>query len=812
MSEIAKAYVQIIPTAQGISGSISNVLDGEAESAGKSAGSRIASGIGGVVSTGLKAATAAITATTGAAVAFGTTAVNAGASFDSAMSQVAATMGKSIDEIQDLRDFAQEMGSKTAFSASEAAQALNYMALAGYDSEKSMKMLPTVLDLAAAGGIDLASASDMVTDAQSALGLSMRETEIMVNQMAAASSNSNTSVAQLGEAFLKIGATARNVSGGTRELSTVLGVLADNGIKGTEGGTHLRNILLSLQSAAEDGVVKFGDFSVSVYDADGNMRSMIDIIEEMQAGMGDMTQASKDALISGVFNKTDLAAVNALLGTSSERFDELTLAVRASSNAASNMANTQLDNLAGDVTIFKSALEGAQIAVSDQLTPTLREFVAFGTQGLSSVTEAFKSGGLNGAMEALGTVLSDGLSMLTQRLPDIVSAGAKLLGALVQGITDNIDVILEAATTIINDFVDRISQSAEGDGSFGETATKIISTLGELLIRNVPLLATSGLQFITNLANYIVASLPEAIPAIVELVQGFVQTLIDNAPALIEAGLELVSELTIGIAQAIPGMMPQIVDLVVTIVEKLTEPASLNMLLQAALEIILALAEGLVTAIPRLVAAVPQIISNLVGSIVAALPQIIAAGVRLLVSLTSGIIQAIPQLVLAVPSIITAIVGGLVQGIGQIIDTGGQLVNGLWEGIKRSWDNMVQNFKDLVGGLVDSVMGWFGIHSPSTVFRDEIGKWIPAGIAVGIDTNAYMVMDSMEALADDTVLSWNADISGKDLSYAGQESIGQQAALAGMGSITIPVYIGQKKIETLVVDALQASNYRAGGR
>lgn len=304
-----------------------------------------------------------------------TAAVKTTADFDKAMAQVAATMGKTVDEVGDLREFAKQMGESTAFSATEAAEALNYMALAGYDAETSMQMLPTVLNLAAAGGMDLAQASDMVTDAQSAFGLTMEEAAAMTDQMARASSKSNTSVSQLGEAMLKIGATARNVKGGTTELSTLLGVLADNGIKGAEGGTHLRNVLLSLQSAAQDGAVEFGDFAVSIYDAEGNMRSMPDIIGDIQAGMGDMSQEAKDAMLSGIFNKTDLAAVNALLGTSAERFDELGTAISDSSGAAQQMADTQLDNLSGQLTLLKSAAEGLAISVGEMLMPAVRSMV-----------------------------------------------------------------------------------------------------------------------------------------------------------------------------------------------------------------------------------------------------------------------------------------------------------------------------------------------------------------------------------------------------------------------------------------------------
>ena len=169
--------------------------------------------IGSIAQKGLKIVGAAFTATETAVLAFGKKSIEAGMQFDSSMSQVAATMGTTVDQIGELRDFAQEMGATTAFSATQAADALNYMALAGYDAGTSMSMLPNVLNLAAAGGMELASASDMITDSQSALGLTLSETSQLVDKMAKASSKSNTSVAQLGEAILTVGGTAKMMAG-----------------------------------------------------------------------------------------------------------------------------------------------------------------------------------------------------------------------------------------------------------------------------------------------------------------------------------------------------------------------------------------------------------------------------------------------------------------------------------------------------------------------------------------------------------------------------------------------------------------------
>lgn len=380
-TEIAKAYIQILPSAKGIKGQIEDMLDKEAggagEAAGKKAGSNWAAAFG-------KAATVALTAASTAILAFTKSSIDVGAKFDSSMSQVAATMGTTVDKIQNLRDFAIDMGSKTAFSASQAADALNYMALAGYDAEQSMKALPNVLNLAAAGGIDLATASDMVTDAASALGLSMDESAKLIDMMAMASSKSNTSVAQLGEAILTVGGTAKNLAGGTNELSTALGILADNGIKGAEGGTALRNIILSLSAPTDTAAGAMEALGVKVFDSFGNMRSLNDIFADFGSTLSTMTQGEQTQVLNEIFNKVDLKSVNALLANTGERFDELSGYIAGASGAAEQMAETQLDNLTGDITLLKSAIEGAQISLSDKFTPSLRNLVQLVTNFVSS--------------------------------------------------------------------------------------------------------------------------------------------------------------------------------------------------------------------------------------------------------------------------------------------------------------------------------------------------------------------------------------------------------------------------------------------
>lgn len=613
------------------------------------------------ISAAAKAAAVAIGAATTAVTAFAASSVDTGVQFDSAMSQVAATMGKTTDEIGDLRDFAMEMGASTAFSATQAADALNYMALAGYDSEQSMQALPNVLNLAAAGGIELAAASDMVTDAQSALGLSMEESADLVDQMAMASSKSNTSVAQLGEAILTIGGTAKNLAGGTTELSTALGILADNGVKGAEGGTALRNIILSLSAPTDTAAKAMQSLGLEVYDAQGNIRPLNETFADLQAALSAMTQGEQTQALSKIFNKEDLKSVNALLANTGERFDELSGYIGNAAGAAENMANTQLDNLAGDVTLFKSALEGAQIILSDQLTPNLREFVQFGSDGVSKIASAFQEGGLSGAMEAFGDVLSDGLNMVVEQLPAMVDAGMQLLGALGRGIIENLPTITNAAL-------------------------EIIMTLINGAIEALPEIISVAVEIISVLVSGISESLPELIPVAVDAILQIVETLIDNVDKLVDAAIEIIVALADGLIEA----MPKLLEKAPVIIEKLVTAIANNLpkIIQAGLDLIVKFAAGIIQNIPEAVKAVPKIITSIVTGFTTYMSKIKDVGKNIVKGLWDGILAMGSW----IKEKVSGFFGGIVDNVKGLlgIHSPSTVFSAIGENISRGLANGIQ--------------------------------------------------------------------------------------------------------------------------
>ena len=329
--------------------------------------------------------------------------ITVGSGFEASMSQVAATMGitSAAAEFKTLSAAAKEMGETTKFSASQAGEALNYLALAGYDANKAVAALPTVLNVAAAGGMELASASDMVTDAMSALGLETSQMADFSDKLAVTAQKSNTSVSQLGEAILTVGGTAKMLSGGVTEMNTALGILADNGIKGSEGGTALRNVILSLSAPTDTAAAALESLGVTAFDASGSMRPLEDTFADLNTALSTLSDQERTAVLNEIFNKVDLKSVNALLGTSSERFDELSGYISDCAGAAAQMAETMDDNLKGDLTIMQSALEGLGIAAYEKFQVPFRDAVQEVTGYIGDLSLSIADGNLSTSVEKI---------------------------------------------------------------------------------------------------------------------------------------------------------------------------------------------------------------------------------------------------------------------------------------------------------------------------------------------------------------------------------------------------------------------------
>lgn len=453
----------------------------------------------GLKSLGSRAAKSAAVITAAFTVA-ASAAVNVGSSFTASMSQVAATMGitRMSDDYRILTASAEEMGAATKFSATQAGDALNYLALAGYDAQQSVEALPTVLNTAAAGGIDLAYASDLITDSMSALGLQMSDLEGFSDKLAKTSQKSNTSVAQLGEAILTVGGTAKSLSGGVEELDTMLGLIADNGIKGAEGGTALRNIILSLSAPTDTAAAAMERLNVSAFDSQGKMRDLSAVFSDFNAALAPLTDQEKTQALNEIFNKVDLKAVNALLGTSAERFEELRGYIENCSGAAEQMAKTMDDNLTGDLTIMSSALEGLGIAAFDKFEKPMRSAVQTVTEDISALTAEVKDGGLSEQFDKISNsagrlVTAVGELAANDILPAIINSMAAIIehGGSILSIIAGIGTAVAAIKVgpFIVSFIASVQtanlQLALLTGQFGATAVSATALGGGLSITEI---------------------------------------------------------------------------------------------------------------------------------------------------------------------------------------------------------------------------------------------------------------------------------------------------------------------------------------
>lgn len=689
--------------------------------------------LGTVAGSALKGAATAVAAATTAVGGLAAASVKVGSNFESSMSQVAATMGLTTadiangsEEFEILAQAAKDAGATTAFSASQASEALNYLALAGYDAQTAADALPAVLNLAAAGSMDLAYASDLATDAMAALGIEASNENLtrFGDEMAKTASKANTSVAQLGEAILTVGGTAKSLAGGTTELNAALGVLANRGIKGSEGGTALRNVILSLSAPTDKAADAMKSLGLEVYDASGNMRPLNEVFKDLNASMENMSEGEKTQVLNEIFNKVDLKSAQALLAGCGDEFDNLADAIANSGGAMQDMADTQLDNLKGDLTILQSGLEGLGIAAYEGMQGPLREAVQLATSMVGDISAAFNDGGLTAAVGAVGGALADMVTYVAGLAPQMIDAGVGLLTSLISGIQQNLPALASGAVEIV---------------------TSLVNGIATML----PQLATTAVQLVTALANGIAAALPDLIPTAVQAVVTLVQGLIENIPALIEAAAALIQGLTDGVIAAIPILVAAIPTIITSLVTVLLE--NIPVIIQAGIDLLTALVGALPEIIAAIVAVLPQIIDGITTALLNNIPLLIEAGIQLLTALITNLPQIIATIVTAVPEIVSAIVSAFAGLAGSIVDIGANIVSGIWDGICSMATWIKDKVTGFFSGIVDGVKDFLGIHSPSKVFSD-IGNNTVEGYADGVDdganANEKRVLNTVGGLSD----------------------------------------------------------------
>jgi TP901 family phage tail tape measure protein len=309
--------------------------------------------------------------------------IDAGKQFESSMANVQAISGATDDELKLLSDTAKEFGSTTKFSASESADALGYMALAGWDAKTSAEALGGVLNLASASGMDLAQASDMVTDYLSAFGLEADKSAYFADILAYAQGNANTTAEGLGEAYKNCSANLASAGQDIETTTALLSMMANQGLKGSEAGTALNAVVRDMTSKMKDGSIAIGDTLVQVQDANGNFRDLSDILKDVETATDGMGSAQKESALMSTFTADSIKGLNLILNAGVDEANSFEDALRNSTGTAEEMATTMQDNLGGDLTSLSSKIEGVQIAIYEKLEPALRA----GVEALSAMTD-----------------------------------------------------------------------------------------------------------------------------------------------------------------------------------------------------------------------------------------------------------------------------------------------------------------------------------------------------------------------------------------------------------------------------------------
>lgn len=329
---------------------------------------------------------AAITAgVTVPVMAFGKSAVEATQTFNASMSKTGALMGATQQEMTQLSNAAKEYGASTQFSATECSDALGYMALAGWNANQSISALPGVLNMAAASGMDLAQASDLVTDYLSAFGMEASQAGEMADVLAYAQAHSNTTTEGLGEAFKNCAANAHAAGMDLQTTTALLGQLANQGLKGSEAGTALTAVMRDMTAKMKDGAIQIGNTKVQVQDANGNYRDMIDVLADVESATHGMGDAERAAALQSTFTADSIKGLNLLLNAGSDSAEEFRDKLKDCGGSAEEMAKKMNDNLNGDILACQSAFESMQLEVGQKLDPVLRKAV----QTLTKLFSAF---------------------------------------------------------------------------------------------------------------------------------------------------------------------------------------------------------------------------------------------------------------------------------------------------------------------------------------------------------------------------------------------------------------------------------------
>lgn len=539
--------------------------------------------IGGAFKTVGKVAKTAMAAGSAAAAAFTKTSIDSGMNFDTAMSQVAATMGTTVEKIENVKTKAEEMGRTTKYTATEAAEGMNILAQAGLSADEQISGIGTVLNLASAGAMSLEESASYTAGAVKGFRDSMSNASYYADLMAKGATLANTGVRGLGEAFSGSAATAKNYGQAADSVTLSLLRLAEQNVTGSEASTALNRAMADLYTPTDDASKALNQLGVSAYEANGDAKDFNDLVDELNGSLQGMTAEQKNNALATIFTTQGLQAFNKMTASSDATVQKFWKGIQDSSGSAAQQAATQLDNLKGDITLLSSATEGLELGFYNTFSGTIRGAIKGITSEVSGLAEAMESGGISGAFSKLA---QDAINFSGQ-LPGLTKIGGDLINGLISSVTQNSGSITTAVGQLLNNLASTISVGlnvftsvgvnllttiasgmTQGIPTFLGQALPMLTQFTESLRSNAGKLINAGLALIQNIAQGLINSIPVLIAYVPTIITNLAGIINDNAPKILATGVTIITNLAIGLVRAIPLLianLPKIITAIVSI-------------------------------------------------------------------------------------------------------------------------------------------------------------------------------------------------------------------------------------------------------
>ena len=780
---------------------------------------------------------------TGAVTALGTAAVKTASDFDSAMSQVAAVSGATGSDLDALRDKAREMGAKTKFSASEAAEAMNYMAMAGWKTTDMLGGIEGIMNLAAASGEDLATTSDIVTDALTAFGLSADDSGHFADVLAAASSNANTNVSMMGETFKYCASIAGALGFSVEDTAEAIGLMANAGIKSSQAGTSLRTIMNNLTGEVKICGSSIGEVTIATTNADGSMRGLSDILADCRAAFSGLSESEKAAAAETLVGKNAMSGFLALMNAGEADINKLSGAIANCDGKSAEMAATMQDNLAGQLQILKSQLEELAISFGELLMPAMRAIVGWIQQfvdWLNSMGEGTKkvimvvallAAALGPVLIVVGKVISAVGTIMTI-VPKIASAIKIVQGAFTAlnatMLANPIVLIIAAIAALVAAFI-YLWNNCEGFRQFWIDLWENIKAVAVAIWEGLKEFFTTAWTAISTTAQTVWNAVKEFFSGLWEGIQTVFTTVVTAISTFLETawnGIKTVAEM---IWTAISTAIFTIVTGIQTFLT--TAWDTIKTVISTVLDAIKTIFTTIWNAIKTVITTVVNGIKSTITSVWNGIKSTVTSVVNTIKSAVNSAFNAMWNGIKStISGIYNTIKGGFDKAVGYIkglasaaFNWGKDIIMGIVNGIK----SCIGAIGDAVSSVANKIRSFlhFSVpdEGPLTVFE----SWMPEfmkGLAKGIEISKGVVAKAVEGVSRDMVISPNVRASSfamegaSNVSYQNNANIvgAIREAFAGInvnnGDTIIPVYIGGTILDEIIITAQQRANLRSGGR